>query len=144
MSVQEALNSVNRPNRTLSETLLPGPTGESNVLTTHPRGTVLCLGPGREAARQQAALAKEAGCAVVEAPDLPADALSSLTGFDAVISWGNIRTRTEYRRTLAERDGPILPLISEVDPVPRLTLERHLCIDTTAAGGNAALLAAAE
>ena len=31
-------------------TSLPGPTGESNVITTHARGPVLCLGPGADAA----------------------------------------------------------------------------------------------
>ncbi|MBF9036391.1 bifunctional proline dehydrogenase/L-glutamate gamma-semialdehyde dehydrogenase PutA, partial [Rhodobacterales bacterium HKCCE2091] len=38
----------------LSETDLPGPTGEANRLTTHPRGRVLCLGPGTAAAEAQA------------------------------------------------------------------------------------------
>jgi RHH-type proline utilization regulon transcriptional repressor/proline dehydrogenase/delta 1-pyrroline-5-carboxylate dehydrogenase len=37
----------------------------------------------------------------------------------------------------------LIPLICESDPNPRLILERHICIDTTAAGGNARLLAAA-
>ncbi|AHM05358.1 Proline dehydrogenase (Proline oxidase) / Delta-1-pyrroline-5-carboxylate dehydrogenase [Roseibacterium elongatum DSM 19469] len=46
-------------------------------------------------------------------------------------------------RALADRDGAIVPLISEADPADHLILERHLCIDTTAAGGNAQLLAAA-
>jgi RHH-type proline utilization regulon transcriptional repressor/proline dehydrogenase/delta 1-pyrroline-5-carboxylate dehydrogenase len=42
---------------------------------------------------------------------------------------------------LAQRDGVILPLITEADFADRCHLERHVCIDTTAAGGNAALLA---
>jgi len=45
-------------------------------------------------------------------------------------------------QALAAREGALIPLITAADPVPFLTLERHLCIDTTAAGGNAALLAA--
>ncbi|WP_286240908.1 hypothetical protein [Neptuniibacter halophilus] len=38
----------------------------------------------------------------------------------------------------------LLPLITEVDQPERFVLERHLCIDTTAAGGNASLIAAAD
>ena len=34
-----------------------------------------------------------------------------------------------------------MPLVTERDPA-RYVFERHLCIDTTAAGGNASLLAA--
>ena len=37
--------------------------------------------------------------------------------------------------------GPILPLITGFPDVAHAHHERHLCIDTTAAGGNAALLA---
>ncbi len=125
--------------RTLTETLLPGPTGETNRLTTHPRGRVLCLGPGLDAARAQAKAATQTGNAPVLAPDLPPEALATLPPFDAVIFWGaDVRP---YRQALAALDGPILPLITEADPTPRLIIERHTCIDTTAAGGNAALLA---
>ncbi|WP_341864011.1 bifunctional proline dehydrogenase/L-glutamate gamma-semialdehyde dehydrogenase PutA [Gymnodinialimonas sp. 57CJ19] len=121
---------------------LPGPTGEANRLTTHPRGRVLCLGPGEGAARAQAQFATSTGCAPVIAPDLAPAALAELPPFDAVIYWGSATEAQPYRIALAAMDGPILPLIMEVDPTPRLTIERHTCIDTTAAGGNAALLAA--
>ena len=47
------------------------------------------------------------------------------------------------RAALARRSGPILPLIAEQDAPERYVLERHLCVDTTAAGGNASLLAQA-
>ncbi|MEJ6389722.1 bifunctional proline dehydrogenase/L-glutamate gamma-semialdehyde dehydrogenase PutA [Gymnodinialimonas ulvae] len=125
--------------RSLSDTLLPGPTGETNRLTTHPRGRILCLGPGMEAARAQASAATRTGNAPVLAPDLPATELASLPPFDAVIYWGE--DARAYRLALAAHPGPILPLVTEADPTPRLILERHICIDTTAAGGNAALLA---
>ncbi|ABD56411.1 bifunctional proline dehydrogenase/L-glutamate gamma-semialdehyde dehydrogenase PutA [Jannaschia sp. CCS1] len=128
--------------RTLTTQDLPGPTGETNRLTTHPRGRVLCLGPGSAAARDQASAATATGCAPVLAPDLPAAALTDLRAFDAVIYWGDDAAARAYRKVLADRDGPILPLIMDADPKPRLILERHTCIDTTAAGGNAALLAA--
>lgn len=128
--------------RTLTTQDLPGPTGETNRLTSHPRGRVLCLGPGEEAARAQAKAATATGCAPVLAPDLDAKALANLPPFDALIYWGNPTQARAYRIALAAMDGPILPLITEADPTPRLIIERHTCIDTTAAGGNAALLAA--
>ena len=34
--------------------------------------------------------------------------------------------------------GAIIPLITETDDRSRYVLERHVCVDTTAAGGNAA------
>jgi RHH-type proline utilization regulon transcriptional repressor/proline dehydrogenase/delta 1-pyrroline-5-carboxylate dehydrogenase len=37
-----------------------------------------------------------------------------------------------------------LPLVSETADPQRYTMERHLCVDTTAAGGNASLIAAGE
>lgn len=43
---------------------LPGPTGESNRLLSHPRGAILCLGPTIDAAAQ-AGTALDAGCAAV-------------------------------------------------------------------------------
>ncbi len=45
-----------------------------------------------------------------------------------------------YAQALAGRAGPILPLIAQPD-VAHVRLERHVCIDTTASGGNAQLLA---
>jgi RHH-type proline utilization regulon transcriptional repressor/proline dehydrogenase/delta 1-pyrroline-5-carboxylate dehydrogenase len=128
--------------RTLAAVDLPGPTGESNRLTTHPRGRVLCLGPGEDAARSQAQAATATGCAPVLAPDLAPEALAELPPFDAAIYWGKAEAARAYRVVLADLVGPIVPFIMDAEPAPRLVLERHTCIDTTAAGGNAALLAA--
>ena len=44
-------------------------------------------------------------------------------------------------RALASRKGPIVPLITARPDQAHVAHERHLCVDTTAAGGNAALLA---
>jgi RHH-type proline utilization regulon transcriptional repressor/proline dehydrogenase/delta 1-pyrroline-5-carboxylate dehydrogenase len=44
------------------------------------------------------------------------------------------------RRALAARSGPIVPQITEAEIATRCQVERHHCIDTTAAGGNASLL----
>ena len=46
-----------------------------------------------------------------------------------------------YAQALAGRKGPTLPLITAMPDRAHVAHERHLCVDTTAAGGNAALLA---
>ena len=117
---------------------LPGPTGESNRLSHVPRGHILCLGPEAPAL---AAVAREMGNTAEEKPE--ADP-GQLTGaFDAVACIAPAETLRPLRQALAARDGAILPLITEADPA-RFVLERHVCIDTTAAGGNAQLLAASD
>jgi RHH-type proline utilization regulon transcriptional repressor/proline dehydrogenase/delta 1-pyrroline-5-carboxylate dehydrogenase len=129
--------------RTLSVENLPGPTGESNRLSTHPRGRVLCLGPGPKAAEAQKLAAERAGCTALAVTDhVPPKWLVDLGPLDAVLLWADADTARAYATALAARDGQIVPLILAADPAPKLLLERHLCIDTTAAGGNAALLAA--
>ncbi len=141
---------------------MPGPTGESNQLSTHPRGLLLCLGPGRELALQQAMTALDLGNRVVaiaaeEIPELKdspmpvvtlqgllkADDLSELHGFDAILYQADDLTAREYRQALSNREGVLIPLIDEIQ-AERLVIERHLCIDTTAAGGNASLIAASS
>ena len=47
------------------------------------------------------------------------------------------------RRALAGRGGPIVPLVGEALYPAAYAHERAVCVDTTAAGGNASLLAAA-
>ena len=129
---------------------LPGPTGESNRLSEFGRGVVLCLGPALALADQQANAARMAGAIpVVVAPGsangvdarLSAEALAELTGFDAIALAADDATLKPYRQVLANRDGALIPLLAETDLADRLTIERHVCIDTTAAGGNASLLA---
>ncbi|MGB6231824.1 MAG: hypothetical protein WBF53_17045, partial [Litorimonas sp.] len=66
-----------------------------------------------------------------------------LTGFAAVLHWGSEADQRAARIALSDRDGPILPLIVSDDAL-MLVREEHVCIDTTASGGNAELLAAAE
>ncbi|MBU1336501.1 MAG: bifunctional proline dehydrogenase/L-glutamate gamma-semialdehyde dehydrogenase PutA [Alphaproteobacteria bacterium] len=122
--------------------LLPGPTGESNVMHTVPRGALVCLGPTEADRAAQHALAEAAGC-IPLAFDLDLDALSMATTFDAVAWFGDAETLRAIRRALADRDGPILPLLTSASDTARLQIERHVCIDTTAAGGNASLMAQA-
>ncbi len=121
---------------------MPGPTGESNRLTLTPRLPILCLGPGRSTALHQAEAIRKLGGHAVEAPGLPAEGLVVLQGFSGAVWWGDADAGRTFARVLAQRKGPILPLI-DVPDSGHAHLERHLCIDTTASGGNAQLLAAA-
>lgn len=124
---------------------LPGPTGESNQLTRFGRGVVLCLGPSPQDFSAQEQATCLAGCVPVKVNgQLSDDMLETLHGFDAVISYAAQDELTRLRCALATRNGALIPLICEIDPTPQLTIERHVCIDTTAAGGNAALLAEAR
>ena len=142
---------------------LPGPTGESNRYQLLPRGTALCLGPTAEIAVAQAVQALGAGCGVViVAPDassvaraitstdapvtvldgtIAPDVLTALSGIDIVAAAGTSDWTRALRIALARRDGPIVPLATGIIGPDRYVSERHLCIDTTAAGGNASLLA---
>ena len=144
---------------------LPGPTGESNRLSFAPRGVVLCLGPGAAVAKAQAATALEAGNAVVVVAQgatgalaslgaeprvaildgqVAPEALATLDCIAAVACSADRDMLAALREALARRPGPILPLITEPTATERYVLERHVCVDTTAAGGNASLLAQAD
>ncbi|MBB3190272.1 bifunctional proline dehydrogenase/L-glutamate gamma-semialdehyde dehydrogenase PutA [Halomonas cerina] len=145
---------------------LPGPTGESNRLALYPKGPVLCLGPTLDIAVAQAAQALGAGCAaVIVAPGadgdvrslsaagapvaaldgrVAAETLTAVEGITAVAAAGASDWTRELRLALAKRDGPIVSLETQTILPERYVVERHLCIDTTAAGGNASLLATAE
>ena len=144
---------------------LPGPTGESNRLAFAPRGVVLCLGPGVKAAGAQLAAALNAGNTAIVIADgaqaafaswsndprvsvldgqLAPETLSTLEGIAAVACCADYNVLATLRVVLARRPGPILPLISEPAAGERYVVERHVCVDTTAAGGNASLIAEAE
>ncbi|MDH3666047.1 MAG: bifunctional proline dehydrogenase/L-glutamate gamma-semialdehyde dehydrogenase PutA [Paracoccaceae bacterium] len=161
-AVQALLDSLAVPEAVPEADSLPGPTGESNRLATHPRGKVLCLGPSLTTAMTQADAALEAGnAALIVAPGASAwalapggavaalngvlapKALANLTGIDAVASQAGAATLRQMRAALAVREGLIVPLITESSCPDRYCLERHVCVDTTAAGGNAALLSQA-
>ena len=143
---------------------LPGPTGEANTLSLLPRGRVLCLGPDAETLLSQAIQALAAGNAVLAVAPGAAAALHPLTGkgmpvaaidgtvaaedltglaVDVVALAGDAQAQRAVRQVLAKRSGPIVPLVSEAIYPAAYAHERAVCVDTTAAGGNASLLAAA-
>ena len=121
---------------------LPGPTGESNVLHVMPRGTLLCLGPSADDVAAQQAMAERAGCQA-ETAAFDAGRLVAGQGFDAVAWFGDAAGLKAVRQALSQRAGALLPILSGPQDIGRLQLERHVCIDTTAAGGNASLMASA-
>ena len=121
--------------------VLPGPTGESNRLSHVPRAPVLCLGPTQAVALAQAEAIRALGGQAVEAAGLAPEALTRLAGFSGAMWWGDMDGARVRALALAARPGPILPLICDRPDAAHAVLERHVCIDTTASGGNAQLLA---
>jgi RHH-type proline utilization regulon transcriptional repressor/proline dehydrogenase/delta 1-pyrroline-5-carboxylate dehydrogenase len=70
----------------------------------------------------------------------PSD-LIKLNGISGVIFWGRTTQKRDIAQALAARTGAILPLLTGLPNAGYVLEEQHLCVDTTAAGGNAALLA---
>ncbi|MEZ5803015.1 MAG: bifunctional proline dehydrogenase/L-glutamate gamma-semialdehyde dehydrogenase PutA [Rhizobiaceae bacterium] len=143
---------------------LPGPTGEANTLTLVPRGRVLALGPDAGTLLSQVIQALAAGNTVVAVAPGASAALQPLTGkglplaaidgtlsaaelqklaVDTVASAAGETTLRAYRKALARQKGPIVPLVTETIYPAAYCHERAVCVDTTAAGGNASLLATA-
>ncbi|MEM6408357.1 MAG: L-glutamate gamma-semialdehyde dehydrogenase [Pseudomonadota bacterium] len=116
--------------------VLPGPTGESNRLSIVPRAPILCLGPAPEIGAQMAAV-DAAGGRPVEGELADCAKLDDIGG---VIWWGDDEAARDIRQRLAARAGPILSLITGYPSAADVIAERHVCIDTTASGGNAQLL----
>jgi RHH-type transcriptional regulator, proline utilization regulon repressor / proline dehydrogenase / delta 1-pyrroline-5-carboxylate dehydrogenase len=129
----------------MSELLMPGPTGELNRLALIPRKPLLCMGPGQAAQDAQLrAVQKLGGVAVTADGALTPQQLVDLKGFSGVLWWGDAEAARAYDTALASREGAILQLITGQPDLGHIVVERHLCVDTTAAGGNAALLAGEE
>ena len=137
LTLKEVSNALNiNPKFQLPATVdLPGPTGESNRYILSPRRRVLCMGPG---SKEYAERAKLLGCNAVAAT-LSVNELILVEELDAVICVGP--AATEIRKALSARNGPIVPVLMDENFEMWLMREQSVCIDTTAAGGNAALLA---
>ena len=125
---------------------LPGPTGESNRYRIAARGRMICVGDletpdGGEALHRQLDVAGRLGNHVVDGAGLAIDDIAAQDEVAGVMATGDLERLATLRRALAARDGPIVPLITDPTDVCPLVSERTLCIDTTAAGGNATLLA---
>ena len=139
---------------------LPGPTGEHNTLTFAPRGVVLCaashIGVLLNALAAVLATGNRAvvlaGFGHLVPEGLPAqvrehiDVIASIDQCSYPFQLALIDASTGHalRPLLADRDGAIVSMIdiSEEAAIPlwRLVAERALCVNTTAAGGNASLM----
>jgi RHH-type transcriptional regulator, proline utilization regulon repressor / proline dehydrogenase / delta 1-pyrroline-5-carboxylate dehydrogenase len=148
----------------IKEFNLPGPTGEDNRLRLIPRGVLLCCGGDQpDDLRRQIITVGAAGCTAMVLKSPEASAIQAAlvaanlmpTGFKivdvddlkialnadihGVVADGS--ARRDLAVSLAHRRGAIIPLLSLNDDPERYFHERTLTIDTTAAGGNASLLA---
>ncbi|AQS88442.1 bifunctional proline dehydrogenase/pyrroline-5-carboxylate dehydrogenase [Neoasaia chiangmaiensis NBRC 101099] len=137
---------------------LPGPVGETNTYGLAPRGAVLCAGPTLADVCQQivAALATGNDCLVPmpiyqSFPPLPDDLHGrirsdrSASAIDAALCGGQGDVVRDVARRLADRDGPIVTLhtgdAQGAYSLEWLVAERVCTTNTTAAGGNVALMA---
>ncbi len=149
----QGLKQSNRPAEFIRQQICPGVTGESNTLILKSRGYWLCAGD--ELSWQMAVNAASAGNPVLlitqsEQPDgfddslpimrlkggLDLQHLSELEGLAGVSLSGAEAWLRQARIILSQREGVIVPLLTEVGVSPRHLCEKHLCEDTTAAGGN--------
>ncbi len=140
VALQLALSACPSDRRFLSQQICPGPTGEANTLFTLSREPILCLGPNQTIADQQADLVRKLGGVALAYDALEPSLLETVQGISGVMWWGNDVLARRYQCALAKRQGPIIPLICAVPDIAYVRLERHLCVDTTAASGNTDLL----
>ncbi len=140
--------------------VLPGPTGERNTLRFAPRGAVLCAASKTSVLLNQLAAAFATGNhAVVDTatarllpsglPQAASNAISRVDGaalqaLPLQMAMADADKLPALLEELAARDGALVPVIEtgDVEPVPlwRLVAERAVCVNTTAAGGNASLM----
>ncbi len=160
-----ALSAKGRSGQALT---LPGPTGETNLYRTAPRGSALCIAATEAGARAQYTACAETGnqMRLLDTPAARAwmksldDATSKLvqlvqredieTGdYQAVLFEGDGDALRELNRTVAGRPGPIVSVqgltsediaAGQIYRVERLLREVSVSINTTAAGGNASLM----
>ncbi|MBR7783479.1 trifunctional transcriptional regulator/proline dehydrogenase/L-glutamate gamma-semialdehyde dehydrogenase [Undibacterium luofuense] len=140
--------------------LLPGPTGERNTLSFVPRGQIFCAASNTNTLLNQIAAVLATGNQAVLPPqtaallpaNLPAEVKAQIVQADVAQTSAQIALVAsdllrQYRQPFADKDGAIVSLIdtNEQDNIPlwRLVAERALCVNTTAAGGNASLMAMA-
>src|SRR5476651_1405214 len=143
-----------------SSIVLPGPTGERNTLSFAARGTILCAAVNTGVLMNQlAAVLATGNKALVLAQSsslIPADLPPALKDRIQVIS--NIESGkhdfqiamiepvldSQLKPLLAAREGALVGTIETTEegviPLWRLVAERALCVNTTAAGGNASLM----
>lgn len=134
------------------ETIMPGPTGESNILSLHPRGNILCMGGDNiYELHQQMAIALSTGNSISilghDNKNINSNYINIINDNSLILSqYNGIAIDGAMRQSVSAKaarlDGPIMAILSAYDEHYRYMIERCVTIDTTAAGGNASLLAA--
>jgi RHH-type proline utilization regulon transcriptional repressor/proline dehydrogenase/delta 1-pyrroline-5-carboxylate dehydrogenase len=141
---------------------LPGPTGETNTLRFAQRGTILCIAGSTPVLLNQLAAVLATGNRAVLTPSsathLPASMPAQvLQRFDVIARHEDCAVLAlvlydagaphcvQQLASLAQRDGAIVAGVAtrgnDAVALWRLVAERALCVNTTAAGGNASLMA---
>ena len=143
-----------------TQIVLPGPTGERNTLHYEPRGAIACFAATPDALLNQLAAVLATGNVAIVVPQTPAvvpadlpdavrdrirvvgDVNGMQDGFQIALVESTLAA--QWRTPLAERDGALISVIETTGqgtiPLWRLIAERALCVNTTAAGGNASLM----
>jgi RHH-type proline utilization regulon transcriptional repressor/proline dehydrogenase/delta 1-pyrroline-5-carboxylate dehydrogenase len=133
-------------------------TGEDNEAYCAPRGHVACVASNEGSLCQQLVAAYATGnVAVVPATPLTlalqeklgaalitAENVLQVADLQAVLFEGSPEEATAIRRQLAARKGAIVAFVAQENAgynLHRLVVERSVSINTTAAGGNASLMA---
>ncbi|MES2025133.1 MAG: trifunctional transcriptional regulator/proline dehydrogenase/L-glutamate gamma-semialdehyde dehydrogenase [Pseudomonadota bacterium] len=139
---------------------LHGVTGELNTLHFSARGLVLCVAETTPAMLNQLAATYASGnqvvllqsTALLVPTDFPASLRASITIIEYQHECKELRLallergqhHTDLRTELAVREGAIVTVVTtsfpHAIPLWRLVNERALCVNTTAAGGNASLM----
>lgn len=168
---QQYLGLINRCRHELRDTSrLPGPTGEDNLLSLNPQGLTLIATQDSEIAFQQAIQALYCGNSLlvcnanfnseqqdwlIQHPNVvlleKGISPQQLTDIQKMANFvytastqQQFELAREYRIALAKREGAIIRFIDDVESPYLYAHERHLCINTTAAGGNVELIANSE
>jgi RHH-type proline utilization regulon transcriptional repressor/proline dehydrogenase/delta 1-pyrroline-5-carboxylate dehydrogenase len=151
-----------RASRLEIEIELKGPVGERNIYSLSPRGAALCDAASEAAMIAEIACALAAGNrAILAGPpaaaliaSLPAEATASLSladsdsRFDVVLTDRVGDALIAFQTEIARREGPIASVFrvdaetldGDEAPIDLMLCERSLCVNTTAAGGNASLM----
>ncbi|MCJ2186784.1 trifunctional transcriptional regulator/proline dehydrogenase/L-glutamate gamma-semialdehyde dehydrogenase [Novosphingobium beihaiensis] len=145
--------------RTLAETSalgfeqeLPGPVGERNLYALHPRGRILLRPENREdLLAQMAAVLATGNRGTVQGMDLPEGLPAAIAAqfrpdpnepFAACLTKSSAQAVRAACEAVAAMDGPIVPVHCDSGPNGIWLLEEvSTSINTTAAGGNASLMA---
>lgn len=117
---------------------LPGPSGERNSYRlTARKGKVLVLHEDDKVRQKLASIAVGFGNAVTMFATFP----ETLEDVDVVMTQiDNSFDGAAVRKTLCEADQRVIPLITDEGGYVWLCLEKHICRDVTASGGNIDLL----